>query len=734
MAIPEHLAGKDAAAMEEWFLGALDADPAPAVDIVSVLEALDASGEREKAREWAELAQESLVDSGERPAVLRLLALYASWHGDDAGSRKACGDLALRAFDDRVGRAFVESVDFWGKTALAECVRRLAVLAGLEEGAFCIDKTWGFGVVQRVDDFYKKVAIDFTRKPGHEMSMAYAGEALERVGPEHLMVVRHTQPEELRRLVDEQPGDVVRSVLRDFGPMTAPDLQEFAVAEILGDRAWKGFWDQARRALKNDPLVEIPVKRSEPIRLLASAKAYGAEWVSALQGERDPVAIVALVEELVGAVSSPDADQRRAVVDRLTFAMRAVEGKQPDRLARLALLAARHGFDEGEGGLDPALATRHLGEPETFLAACEKLPLRDVEALVDHLGQHSPDGLSAMLPSLALRLPAHAIGAAVRAMTAAGGQEALASVVRDAFAARSVALAMLHYLGGALDLVEAWQLGTTADYVTNVMVAMDSRSAAGRPKDRKLLAARFDDARWLEGLLQKMDARERMQFMTRVKTCRGWDESTRRSVMAKMIKSHPELQEVLSGGGEGEVRKSRFTSWRSYRERQEQLRVLVEVTIPQNSKDIGHARSYGDLRENFEYQAARDQQNLLMRRRAELERDLGEVRGTDFSEVHGESAGMGTGVDVERPGGAAERYWILGEWDRDENLGIISSRSELAQCLEGCRPGDAVRLPGDGGDATSRLVTVLPLDEELKNWVAAQAGAKDGEQEPVSHE
>ena len=43
---------------------------------------------------------------------------------------------------------------------------------------FFFDKTWGFGIVKRLDDFYKRVVLDFTAKKNHAMSLEYAAETL----------------------------------------------------------------------------------------------------------------------------------------------------------------------------------------------------------------------------------------------------------------------------------------------------------------------------------------------------------------------------------------------------------------------------------------------------------------------------------------------------------------------------------------------------------------------------
>src|SRR4030095_11237519 len=91
-----------------------------------------------------------------------------------------------------------------------------------------------------------------------------------------------------------------------------------------------------------------------------------------------------------------------------------------------------------------------------------------------------------------------------------------------------------------------------------------------------------------------------------------------------------------------------IASWPSREARKEEYDDLVNKKIPQNRQDIQIARSYGDLRENFEYKSAKEQQRVLMRRKSELERDLARARGTDFADVAGDKVAIGTTVKLRR--------------------------------------------------------------------------------------
>src|SRR5437899_6807154 len=73
-----------------------------------------------------------------------------------------------------------------------------------------------------------------------------------------------------------------------------------------------------------------------------------------------------------------------------------------------------------------------------------------------------------------------------------------------------------------------------------------------------------------------------------------------------------------------------IVSWSSLEKRKGEYEDLVKVKIPENSKEIALARSYGDLSENFEFKAAKQMQSVLMRRKAELDQMLHNARGTSL--------------------------------------------------------------------------------------------------------
>src|SRR5207253_4460588 len=132
-----------------------------------------------------------------------------------------------------------------------------------------------------------------------------------------------------------------------------------------------------------------------------------------------------------------------------------------------------------------------------------------------------------------------------------------------------------------------------------------------------------------------------------------------RSLLARIVKSYPAVQSLITG--EQTKQESHLVvSWESLEKRKEEYNELVQKKIPANSKEIAIARSYGDLRENHEYKAAKEMQKLLMRRKEELESQLSRARGTDYSNAKTDIVSIGTVVEAtELPSNRREKFSIL---------------------------------------------------------------------------
>jgi transcription elongation GreA/GreB family factor len=706
---------------EEAFLDGLGGLPGTLDALCAGLARRREEAGAEQAAAWAGLLQDALTERHDEAGLLRVLRLRLEG-GEPESTLRDPAAAALRAgFKSRLGPIFLKHCGLSDGLPLAESLRRLDTLLRLQPGALCLDKTWGFGVVRRADDFYAKFTIDFDGKPVHEMAFGYAAETLELVPADHILARRHREPEETARGVREAPAEIVRAMLRSFGALPVQRLRELLDAHGLVPEAdWKRFWDAARRVLKSDPLVVIPAQRTRPIELLAARKAYDAEWFKDLAGERHPTQILDAIaewEEAQGA-GAPDDAARAVLRDRLAYCVHAAERQDMVLGARTLLTAARLALLDAVGA-DALRAS--LETPDGFLAAAEGLNAREMKAFLDFVHTGTDGGTTPLFESLAARTSLSLLSDWIGLLDARGCGEDVRAVFDAALRDGSVSEAMVTWCCRHWARVVAWGAVKPADMLGLALDVLGRNCAGIALRAQNTLRDLFADKVWLARTTAELNAPERTDLIRRVDGTRGWDVGERRSVMAALIRLYPELEAALAGAAE--KREARYTSWRSYRERSALLRELVEDLIPGNSREIAVARSYGDLSENHEYKAAKEHQGILLKRRGEMERDLEAVQGTDFEGFPTERAGAGTLVDIAYSDGRTATVAVLGEWDRDEALGIISSRSRLGEALAGRAAGEEVALDdGAGGHQTLRVVAVRPLSDPVKAWISGRDG------------
>jgi transcription elongation factor GreA len=139
-----------------------------------------------------------------------------------------------------------------------------------------------------------------------------------------------------------------------------------------------------------------------------------------------------------------------------------------------------------------------------------------------------------------------------------------------------------------------------------------------------------------------------------------------------------------------------------------ELRSLKSEARPNVIKAIAEARAHGDLSENAEYHAAREQQGFIEGRIQELEGKLGNAEIIDVTQLaQTGKVVFGTTVDLEdEDSGAKVSYQIVGEDEADIKLGRISFASPIARALVGKSQGDAVEVATPGGTRNYEVIAV----------------------------
>src|SRR6478672_11604220 len=181
--------------------------------------------------------------------------------------------------------------------------------------------------------------------------------------------------------------------------------------------------------------------------------------------------------------------------------------------------------------------------------------------------------------------------------------------------------------------------------VFRAMLTAMERDQFNERRSNRLRDFILDDQELLVELIGSADLEVIKDLTRALQLSPSFDDMDKRSLLARIVKRYPAIQSLISG--EQTKQETHLqVSWGSLERRKDEYHELVEKKIPANSKEIALARSYGDLRENHEYKAAKEMQKLLMRQKSELETQLVRSRGTDFANPKTDAVGIGTIVNV----------------------------------------------------------------------------------------
>jgi transcription elongation factor GreA len=592
-------------------------------------------------------------------------------------------------------------------------------LEKLKPGTYCLHKSWGFGKVAEWNLLLNQIVIDFQGKKGHPMQLNYAADNLTVIEPTHFLARKATDLAAIKDLLKKEPASIVRNILESLGgAATQTQISQLMIGDLFSEAEWKRWWSSTTKALKKEGFFHIPTKKTEPIQLRAQKVSRADELVTFFNQARQPKEQTAALDQIIKFHNEFDdpATQLQPLIDAIEDA--AMRNQRFNAAFSLELVMARDDLLERCPQLkssNPELTlNRLIAEEESRLVTIlPKLPSGKEKRVLAAL----PTALGPQWSTRALQLMqanhARAVNQIPRVFVEAGQQAELRAYLQRGIREHSVTSEALTWLCKERNDPE-WRDLITPDLLGAILSALERDQHNENSRGSRLRDLLLDDRELLPDMFAGVESSVARDGMRRLMLTPVFDELTKRSLLARIIKLFPELDTVITGEQKEEKMESLVVSWSSLDKRKAEFEELVNKKIPENSKEIGVARSYGDLRENFEFKAAKEMQAVLMRRKQELEAMLHRARGTNFENPDTSQVSIGTIVTLrDAASGEEQRYIILGAWDSDPDQGIISYQTAIGQSLLGRKVGDVVELNTEHGTGRFTVVSIEPAPVDV---------------------
>jgi transcription elongation GreA/GreB family factor len=574
-----------------------------------------------------------------------------------------------------------------------------AKLEAMEPGAFVVHRSWGFGQIKEYDESDMKLVIDFKGKKGHRMDPAFCVGSMDVLPAKHILARQQTEPAKVKALVEDDPLQLVIDTLSAYPNKAASAIElEIVLTQVIGEDKFKRWWSSVKKQLVKDPRVGVPVKKTDCYIVRDEPVSAESEIMEEFTNTRSARRRISLAEDLLAASIKDEAKASLAtVLSGITEAVR--DSNQLDAAERLYgafvrdELAKILGHDNtGQAPTQPEL----IKEVRGLTAIAEKIPVHFQSRFLDLVKETHPLEWREIVFALLKTSQGKFTTECINFLMENGQADELAAALKRWKTEQNLRAPVLLWIiknRHSKKFSKLLNELVTPRLLGAIFFAIDYEALQSAGTRRIPLGEVLsDDPDLIGDLLSTADTETARDLANSLLLNQGFEELTKKSLLARFIKLFPSLQSLVSG--ESEVKDEQFlVSRESYERKRIEYEEIVSKRIPDNSKAISVAREHGDLKENSEFKMAKQDQSVLMGQKAQLERDLARARITDFAEASTDAVSVGTIVDLrDVASGKAVRYSVLGAWDSDPDKHVLAYKTPLGQAIMGKKVGEHVKL------------------------------------------
>ena len=585
-----------------------------------------------------------------------------------------------------------------------------AKLEAMEPGSYVIHRSWGFGQIKTYDDASQRLLIDFKDKKKHPMDPAFCITTMDVLPANHLLVRKETETKKISTLIEENPAQLVLEALQAYPNNAATVIEmEITLAQVVGEDKFKKWWAAAKKAVAKDPRISVPEKKTECYVVRDVPVSAEDEILEQFTGTRSARRRIALAEELMGATGKKDVKaDLSAVLKGVADAVK--DSNQLDASERLYGASVRDDLAAYVGSdtvFDPTQASL-VSVVRDLPSIAEKIPVHFQSRFLELIHETHPIESRDILFNLLKTSQGKFTTECINFLVEHDHSEELAATLTRWQTEQNLRAPVLLWIvknRHSKKFAKLLNPLISPRLLSSVFFAIDYEALQAASARRIPLGDILsEDTDLISDLLSTADPETARDLANTLMLNQGFEELTKKSLLARFIKIFPKIQSLVAADAESKEEQL-LVSKPSFERKREEYETIVSKKIPENSKAIATAREHGDLKENSEYKMAKQDQQVLMAQKTNLEKELGRARVTNFKEASADQVGAGTIVQV-KSGGKTTTYTILGAWDGDAEKDIISYKTALGSALVGKKVGDTVTVKTGSSEEDYTIVSI----------------------------
>ena len=581
-----------------------------------------------------------------------------------------------------------------------------------DEGCFVFHRTWGVGRIAKVNN--DELTIDFAKKRGHTMSLKMGITALQTLDKDHIWVLKSIMKrEELAAKVKANPEWALKTIIRSFdNNCDFKRIKHELIPSLMSDKEWTNWSTKARKIVKENPEFGINPTNIDFYTVHTRPISLDEKLSNEFKAQKN---FFERIEIIFNIMENGDTDsdgfqdmfnyfesflKAFSQVNEQVIAAYLVVAKLTTVLPHLST-AKHHNFAELFAQIENPAAV-YLGIDNKELRSAY---LRNIKNLIpdwsDHYVRLFPVVLSIeVLNPLLEEYPEKV-------------KELASTCFKDYKEYRE---AVIWFFKNTQE--EPWFKELNIDYEHQIIVlihildityreiASRRNTTENRKINKQIHTILFGKDALLENFILAHDEDAVTRLYTLVSDIKDLDPPIKMQLRNRILEKYKnfkffdEVEKTVTGRG-------LIVTAKMMDEKKKELKRLIEIEIPRNSKEVGFALSLGDLRENSEYKAAKEEQNRLNNTVSRLQEELERAQVFDPTTITTTRVGFGTIVVLEKPDTQTkETYTILGPWESDPENGVISYMSPLGTNLLNHKAGETLSFTVNEEEKTYKILDI----------------------------
>jgi len=571
-----------------------------------------------------------------------------------------------------------------------------------DAGSFVFHKTWGVGIIKGIkgDD----IIIDFAKKRAHPMSLKMAVGALQSLNRDHIWVLKSIHSKEkLKKKIKEDKPWALKTIIRSFGNVAdMKKIKAELVPTILTASEWSTWSPEARKTLKQNSIFGNVPDKLDQFVVRDKPMSFEEKTFNQFKAEKTIFGKIQAVRDFLNN-SDPASEFFAEMFDYFTAFLKS--GNVSVQVVASYLFVTHlsetypflnpgldWGFKDLWGDIeDPMELFTELDDNELrkdFLSAVHQ----DVEQWDEVYLTLFPIQLSrTMLDEL---------------LTAGYRKEVLAKLEQIIDHYREYREGLIWVARHSVDSPWLVEIGVKVEKILINMIRLldltfnDIESkrevSYNRKLNRQVQSFLFKEGQ-LESFLVNGSKESAVRVFTLLEDINQLDPGMKRDLKDIVQETFPGIQFYGEKKTSDPIATSTsryfYATQSSLTAKQKELKNIIDIEIPKNSKEIGVAIELGDLSENAEYKAGKERQENLQIQVGKLKDELERVRLFSEDDREADKAGFGTTITLDDlVDNKEEIYTLLGPWESNPSERVISYLSPFGNAFVGQKTGSTLEF------------------------------------------